>query len=1069
MFDFDSLFPEDDKKRKKKTPPEEVTFEAEEINEEQPQSKKPKKAEDPFAAFEDMIDLSQFFGKTASDPRKSAGGPGNPSGPKGPKINFPSFKGRRPHGPAFWTFLILAIIVGGILVASEVWTDILWYRQSGYLRILLTEWIASGLMFIVTFIVTFLFLYLNLEVAFRKRLPASSLPARSRESYLNAQKYSWVLRFVLPAVLGVAFGILNATYWRELLLAFYGGKFNSLDPQFALDASFFVFKLPLLMLGLDLFNKLIGVALILTLALNFMWGSFQTSPKFKVINKACRIHCGVLLALVSLAIGANYYLQRFAMVYANGKPTDGAMYTAVNAIMPTKTILALIAVVIAVLFLIAAFRGGWYLPVAGIAITVVSGLVLGLGYPLLVQKFRVTPNEREFEKPFIERNIKATLEAFNMQDLEHTSYQSATTKAEPQQLRKDADSTQQIRLLDPEIISPAVRQMKQSRPYYSFPEQFNVDRYTFEKDGKKETRDTVIAVRDINLKGLDKSQRNWVNDHTVYTHGFGVVAAYGNQVTSEGLPSYWESSLSEDETGEIGKYEKRVYFSQYSPDYSIVGDAKGKTPRELNYADAKKNDAQVYTTFDGNGGPNIGSLWNKLLYAIKFRSTELFFSNQINPHSQILYDRDPAKRVAKVAPYLTLDSRVYPAVVDMDGDPKTPKRLVWIVDAYTTTNNFPYAQHINLAEATADTTTSAPAQFRVENQINYMRNSVKAVVDAYDGKITLYQWDKKDPILKAWQSIYPNQVKPMEDISGDLMSHLRYPEDIFKVQRSLLTNYHVTDPSQFYTGGDQWKLSEDPTASSRGLEGSSKMQPPYYLTMKMPEQEQAQFSLTSVFIPGGDGKRAAMAGFLAVDSETGNQKGKVREEYGKLRLISLPSDTTVPGPGQVQNTFNSDPTVNKELNLQDQQGSKVIRGNLLTLPVGGGLLYVQPVYVQSTGTTQFPQLRSVLVAFGDKIGFASNLKDALDQVFGGDSGAVTAGSDTEAASSKDTQSHKESTDKPVAKTSSNANSPELEAALKEAKAALDEANQAMRQGNWAEYGKAQEKLNKALEKALANQ
>ena len=393
---------------------------------------------------------------------------------------------------------------------------------------------------------------------------------------------------------------------------------------------------------------------------------------------------------------------------------------------------------------------------------------------------------------------------------------------------------------------------------------------------------------------------------------------------------------------------------------------------------------------------------------------------------------------------------------------------MWIVDAYTTTDSYPYSQHINLTDATADTATAKTAQFAVQNNVNYMRNSVKAVVDAYDGSVQLYQWDKEDPILKAWQKIYPGQIKPLSEISGDLMSHLRYPEDYFKAQRSLLANYHVTNPSEFYTGGDQWKLSEDPTATSRDLEGSGKLQPPYYLTMKMPtgkntDQGSAEFSLTSVFIPGGEGRRAAMAGFLAVDSETGNQKGKVRKGYGKMRLLALPSDTTVPGPGQVQNTFNSDPEVNRELNLQDQQGSRVIRGNLLTLPVGGGLLYVQPVYVQSTGTTQYPQLRSVLVGFGDKVGFAPTLKEALDQVFGGDSGAVTASND----GNKNVPAAKGKAGEPAAKAPSAQE--KLNTALQDAKKAMAEADSAMKAGDWTKYGEAQKSLNDAISRAVSAQ
>ncbi|WP_278605444.1 UPF0182 family protein [Varibaculum cambriense] len=1000
-------------------------------------------------------------GKDGGNGRGGSGGAGGNGNRPLPKIKF---KKPGPLGIAIGVIVALVVV---LLVASAVWTEVLWYRQTGYLRVLLTQWIAAGGMFIVAFLIAWAILAVNLHVAYRNRPEMGTIASSIRSYRSTITRHHRGIFLGIPALIALFLATGMAASWRQVLVAITGGSFGKKDPQFGFDISFFVFRLPLIDMAVTFLLTLLGVSLVACLICYYLLGAMTVTPKAKA-TRGARIHMGVLLAISSVMVGITYVIDRWTMVYGQNSPTDGAMYTDVHAIIPARTILAVIALIVAALFVFAAFRGGWYLPAAGIAVTVVSALVIGAGYPFIIQQFRVRPNERELESQYIDRNIKATLDAFGMKDLDLISYDQVTNETSANQLRQDADSTQQIRLLDPEIISPAVRQMKQSRPYYSFPDQFAVDRYNFpDKDGKMEKRDTVIAVRDINLNGLAQSQRNWVNDHTVYTHGFGVVAAYGNQVTSEGLPSYWESSLSDKESGDIGDYEKRIYFSQASPEYSIVGAPKGADPKELDYQDAKNN-KQVYTTFDGDGGPQVGNFLNKVLYALKFRSTDLFFSDQINSESQILYDRDPATRVAKVAPYLTLDSRAYPAIVNMDGKKGEKKRLVWIVDAYTTTDSYPYSQHINLTDATADTATARTAQFAVQNNVNYMRNSVKAVVDAYDGSVQLYQWDKEDPILKAWQKIYPGQIKPLSEISGDLMSHLRYPEDYFKAQRSLLANYHVTNPSEFYTGGDQWKLSEDPTATSRELEGSGKLQPPYYLTMKMPtgkntDQGSAEFSLTSVFIPGGEGRRAAMAGFLAVDSETGNEKGKVREGYGKMRLLALPSDTTVPGPGQVQNTFNSDPEVNRELNLQDQQGSRVIRGNLLTLPVGGGLLYVQPVYVQSTGTTQYPQLRSVLVGFGDKVGFAPTLKEALDQVFGGDSGAVTASND----GNKKAPAAKGKAGEATAKAPSAQE--KLNTALQDAKKAMAEADSAMKAGDWTKYGEAQKSLNDAISRAVSAQ
>ena len=518
----------------------------------------------------------------------------------------------------------------------------------------------------------------------------------------------------------------------------------------------------------------------------------------------------------------------------------------------------------------------------------------------------------------------------------------------------------------------------------------------------------------------------------------------------------------------MGDYEERVYFSPNAPYYSIVGAPEGSDPQELDYPDDNVQGGQVATTFTGDGGPSVGNVWNKLLYSIKFGSTDIFFSSQTNSASQILYNRDPLDRVAKVAPFLTLEQEAYPAVVDMDGDPSTEKRLVWIVDAYTTTDSYPYSQHQSLSSSTVDSRSSQVGEYVRAETINYMRNSVKAVVDAYDGSVHLYQWDQEDPILSTWMKIYPDRVEPLSGISGDLMSHMRYPEDMFKVQRELLTSYHVTNASDFYAGGDRWRLAEETSTAvsassnasqSGGVSSGVTAQPAYYLTMQMPTQETAEFSLTSVFVPGGESKREAMAGFLAVDSETGNEAGKIRDGYGKLRLLALPSSTTVPGPGQVQNAYDSNETIARQLNLLNQADSQVIRGNLLTLPVGGGLLYVQPVYVQGTGSASYPVLRSVLTAFGNQVGFAPTLEESLDQTFGGDSAATVANNaGGETAEGDDTSNT-------VTQTAQQ----RLNQALTDASAAMQAGQTALSSGDWSAYGESQKKLNDALARALAAQ
>ena len=979
-------------------------------------------------------------------------------------IKLPKIKLRRPKvGPGAITVMVLVLLGLFVYAASSFWTEILWFQQMHATRILLTRWGMIAGLAVVGVVLSVAVLRIMIGLAHRHRVSSKRGEAAANlRQYQDAIEPFKKLAFWLVAlVLGIPAGLRLAEGWQTVLTWLNATPFGKRDPIFGWDISFFVFTLPFLELVVSFLLHLVVLSLVVSIVASYLYGGLQVVPRPHA-TVPVRRHLGILAAIASVIIGVQYWIGRYSLLTQSGDNIDGAMYADVNATLPAHSILAAISIAVAALFLVAAFRGTWRLPTIGVVVTVVAALVIGGAYPALIEQFRVRPNARSLNAPYIQHNIDATLEAYGLDDLDYQTY-DATTTAQPGQLREDSESTSQIRLLDPQVIRKTVQQLQQSRPYYSFDSGFFVDRYTI----NGERRDTVISMRELNLAGLSQEQQNWVNRHTVYTHGFGVVAAYGNSITSDGLPSYWEQSIPSK--GEIGEYEPRVYFSQSAPDYSIVGGPEGTPGQELDYPDDNAPGGQVSTTFKGNGGPSVGNVWNKLLYSIKFGSTDIFFSSQTNQESQILYDRDPLLRVAKVAPYLTLEQKAYPAVVDTDGDPSTPKRLVWVVDAYTTTDSYPYAQHQSLSSSTVDSRSQSVGQYIQENSINYMRNSVKAIVDAYDGSVRLFQWDEKDPILSTWMKIYPGSVEPKQNISADLMGHLRYPEDMFKVQRDLLTSYHVRDASDFYTGGDRWRLAEE-TSTAATANGAStatmsssqqqavRVQPPYYLTMQMPGQQSAEFSLTSVFVPGGESKREAMAGFLAVDSETGSEAGKVREGYGKLRLIALPSSTTVPGPGQIQNAYDTNQTIASQLNVLNLSDSTVIRGNLLTLPVGGGLLYVQPVYIQGSGGANYPVLRFVLTAFGNRVGFAPTLAESLDQTFGGDSAAKVAGGDQSADKNKgggDQQNQAESEP-----------SKQLASALQDANQAIQDGQNALKNNDWAAYGESQKRLNDALTKAI---
>lgn len=987
--------------------------------------------------------------------------------------NMPTFKRSAPNDGApasgsvfFPTVIVLFLLLIVLGIVSRIWTEAQWFSQLSAARVFWTQWgwaIALGtvgtLVVAATIILTMMIARGGKPLAEGKKNPLSEL----------ASSHPWLVRLGIPLLAGLFFGAPLAQDWRTYVTWLYRTSFGQTDAQFSNDVSFYVFSLPLFHSILSFVLLLLVIAAVTAVIGYYVTGKIDVDPSGFHISTRARVHFGLLGAVGALAAAGAYWLSRYDMLLENHEKFSGATYTGINADLPGRTILAIVALMIAVLFVAASLLGRWRLVVTGLVVGLVASLVVTWAYPALVQRFKVVPNAVELESEYIQRNIDATLKAYGLDEVEKKSY-SAKTEAEAGQLREDAETTAQIRTLDPHIVSPTFNQLQQNKQYYTFKDQLNVDRYNI---GGTD-RDTVIAVRELNLDGLSNAQRTWVNDHTVYTHGYGIAAAYGNTFTGRGMPKFFQQGIPS--TGELGEYEPRVYFGEKSPEYSIVGAPEGTKAWELDYPDdTEGSNGQVYTTYKGDGGPSISNMWEKLMYAIKFRSTDIFFSDRVTSESQILFDRDPALRVKKVAPYLTLDSESYPAVVDMDGDPKTPKRLVWIIDGYTTSNNYPYSARASLTEAIGDSATGISVYGQEE--VNYIRNSVKAVVDAYDGSVKLYRWDDSDPILKAWDKIFPGMVTDVSQMSGDLMSHVRYPQDLFKVQRSLLARYHVTDAASFYSGGDFWNVPTDPT----NAEGDSSLQPPYYLTLQMPGQDSAEFSLSTGYVPGGTTKRNVMTGFLAVDSNAGNKAGTVREGYGKLRLLELPRDLTVPGPGQAQNNFLSNSTVSQELNLLRQGGTKVTMGNLLTLPVGGGLLYVQPVYVEASTGTSYPMLQYVLTAFGDskKIGFAGTLEESLNQTFGGDSGA-TAG-DAEVSDEKATPAPAPSAQPSEAASPEPSASPaapapaagtpqeRLNSALSGAQSAMKDADAAMKAGDWEAYGKAQAELQKQLEQAVAAQ
>ena len=934
-----------------------------------------------------------------------------------PQFNF---KGRR--SPLTLTIAILVVLSGVLLSLSGFYADLLWYKSVSFTSVWTTVLTTKIFLFVVAGLLTSLIVLLNIIIAYKRRplyVPLS-IEADNLERY-RAQ-IEPIKRWVVLAIAAGLFyfsGTSGSALWETWLLFKNSTEFGIKDPQFNMDISFFAFRLPFWQTIIAWGISTLVLAIIASAVVHYLYGGIRLQVQEDRTTVAARVQLSVLLGGVVLMKAVAYWFDRYHLALKESKLITGLTYTDVNATLPAKAILTAIAVLCALLFFANIVRRSWVLPAAGTALLVVSSVLIAGIYPGAIQQFQVKPSESSKEAPFIQRNIDATRAAYGLSDVSVNDYQ-ATLTTSAGQLTKDAATISNIRLMDPNVISATFRQLQQIKPYYMFPESLDIDRYTV--DGVK--RDTVVAVRELNIAG--NPSRNWINDHLVYTHGFGFVAAFGNARDTDGKPSFAVGDLPP--TKGLGEFEPRVYFGENVPDYSIIGGVKTDTPVEFDYPDDASANGQKNVTYSGTGGVPVGSLVNKIVFALKYQEQRILLSSLINKDSKILYNRNPRERVAKVAPWLTLDGDPYPALVD--------GKILWIIDGYTTSAGYPYSKQTSLSSATSDALTSSSTSVTAQgNQnINYIRNSVKATVDAYDGTVSLYQWDEKDPVLATWSKAFPGTVKPKSKISKSLLDHIRYPEDMFRVQREILSAYHVQTAAAFYGGQDFWRVPRDP--STFGANAGA--QPPYYLTLQMPGEAKPEFALTTPFVPRGG--RENLSAFAVVNSDAG-------PNYGKITVLQLPRSTNVAGPSQVASNFEAKPEVANSLSLLRQGGSDVVLGNLLTLPVGGGLLYIQPVYVRATANAaSYPLLQKVLVSFGDQIGYDDTLKGALDQVFGGNSGTSTSTGTTN--------------------TTGGTTNSSLANALASAKQAYADGLAALAKGDFAAYDKAQKRLKSALDSAI---
>jgi len=885
-----------------------------------------------------------------------------------------------------------AAVVFLLLFGSGIagfYTDYLWYRDLGVTQVFTRVLRARFLLFAVFLGAAFLLLWGNLRIGERlgprgsRRGAEDEAVQRYREAVgVHAGKVRLAVASVFALLLAAGVG----GRWEDFLLFRNQVPFGTKDPQFHRDASFYVFDLPFRTFVVNWLLFALILTTLVTTVFHYLNGGIRLQvAQQRGATPQVKAHISVLLASIAFVKAYSYWLERFELLYSRRGFAQGAFYTDVKARLPALGLLTLISVAAGVLLLANIYRRGFALPAVSVGLWLLVTVLVGSAIPALTQQFKVKPAENRLEKPYIQRNIDATRAAFGLTNVElrDFNYTEAPGAITGQSLQDDASTIRNIRLWDPnKALAGATWQQQQSfRPYYQVIDT-DVDRY--QMAGQATPTQVVLATRELKSDALP--QDNWVNQHLAYTHGFGAIVAPANATTTDGFPSYTLKDLppvGEPSLGPGG--EPRIFVGEQgdvgsADDYAIV-----KTKQmEIDYQNAKGED--VTSSYDGRTGVKVGSALRRLAFAIRYREINILTSPLITKDSKVLYIRGVKERVRKVAPFLTLDQDPYPVV--------TPdKRIVWVVDAYTTSTRYPYSQSVSTNGSLAG--------------VNYVRNSVKAVVDAYDGTVTLYAIDAKDPLLKAYSKVFPGLLTYPDKLTGaalkqyrDVQPHFRYPEDVFRLQANLLSRYHITLPTDFFSATDRWNVSPDPGVqvsgggssgstpgtvapaagpNALGLRSLSSGQdgriPPTYQLQKLPGESRERFVLTVPFVPyDRDDKRLQLSAFLTARSDP--------DEYGKLVLYRMQAGQPINGPSLVASNIEADTTISSQISLLNTQGSSVLFGNILLVPIDKSIVYIRPLYVQAA-KNPLPKLVRVIAVYGTRAVMKNTLQEALTELFPG--------------------------------------------------------------------------------------
>ena len=939
-------------------------------------------------------------------------------------------RARRLRGIAITAAVVLLILFLSFRGLAVFFTDYLWFRSvdlAGVWRGLLGAKIALGTVFTLAF---FLLMFTSLWVA--DRLAPTTRPLGPRDDLAAryqdvAGRYEGRIRFAVSAFLAIVVGASVSGEWQQWVLFTHRVDFGRVDPQFGKDIGFFVFQLPFIDFLFNWLFVALVVVLLVTTVLHYLNGGIRLQGAGPRVTPQVKAHLSVILAVMALVKTGQYWFARYNLDLSTRGVVAGASRTDIAAQLPALNLLVVISVVAAGLFVWNIRRRGWVLPVIAVGLWAFVALVVGTIFPAIYQGLRVNPNELQSEKPYIARNIRATRDAFGLSRVrvEPFDYQQNLDAAK---IEANAPTVRNARLWDPYETLRNFQSFQGLQTFYKFSD-VDIDRY--EVGGA--TTQVMLSARELNR--TDLPSQSWVNRQLVYTHGYGAVGSAANTATADGTPQYLLRDIPP--TGDIPLRQPRVYFGESTGGYVLVN-AKSD---EFDYPLKGQRDA--YTQYEGDGGIKLSSLARRLAFAVRFNDYNLLISGQVTPRTQMVFNRDIRSRVEQATPFLSFDSDPYPVIVD--------GRIVWMLDGYTTSSSYPYSQPFS-------------GEGALGGKFNYVRNPVKATVDAYTGRIHYYVIDPKDPIIQAWGKAFPDLLEPISAMPAALRSHLRYPQDLFKAQTDVYRTYHMTNPTTFYNKTDTWAVSPDPGSGEVGTttfeatpttlagarpqaaSSTGRRIDPLYLLIQLPDQDALHFQIIRPFVPVSSGNALTnLVSFMAADSDPGT--------YGQLRSFVMPDGRSVYGPQQVDSTINTTQQISEQYSLLGRTGSRVIQGSMQLLPIGNSLLYIRPVYVQADTGQQLPSFRFVVVFYAGRAVIDTSLRGALSQLFegtapsgggtsgGGTNGGGTSGGGTDGGSATVAQ------------------------LLARASDAYDRAQAALKAGNLGEYQRLTDEVGRLLKQA----